>query len=105
MASSGWAGVFSSNPVLVVLVGATGPFSRVFVVHGATALLSLPTELPDDVEEGLFDVDTILGRGLDKITAEVLCQGLSFLGGDFAFGDAVALVAHKHDWRMPEHGG
>lgn len=53
---------------------------------------------PHDIKEGLFDVDAVLGRGLDEFAAEFPRFGLALLGGNFALDDPVALVADEHDW-------
>lgn len=40
------------------------------------------TDLADDIVEGLVYVDARLGRRLDELAAEVLCQGLTlWIGG------------------------
>jgi len=64
----------------------------------------LSPQLPYYVKEGLLDVDAVLCRSLDEVAAQVLCQRLALLCGDLALGDAVALVADKHDGRVAEHG-
>lgn len=63
------------------------------------ALVSLASKLADDFEKGLFHINAVLGRRLDKVTAEQLRQGAALLGRDLALGDAVALVSDEHDGR------
>jgi hypothetical protein len=66
--------------------------------------MTLSTKLPDDVEKGLFNVDTVLGRSLDEVAAKVFGQGLALLGRDFALGNAIALVSNQHDRGLAKDG-
>ena len=66
--------------------------------------MSLPSELSNDVKEGLLDVDAVFGGCLDEVAAKFLCECLSLLGGDFAFGDTVAFVSDQHHRGLAEHG-
>jgi hypothetical protein len=93
-----------SGAVLLVVAGARSGLSFVGV---GTAAVALPPQLAHDVEEGLLDVDTVLGGGLEKVTAQLLGQGLALLCGHLALGDAVTLVSDQHDWGVPKdgHGG
>lgn len=70
----------------------------------AATLVSLSAELPDYVEEGLFDIDAVFRRGFDKVTAQVFCQGLTFLCRYFTLSDAIAFVSDEHDRRLAEYG-
>ena len=66
--------------------------------------MSLPSELSNDVKEGLLDVDAVFGGCLDEVAAKFLCECLSLLGRDFAFGDTVAFVSNQHHRGLAEHG-
>ncbi len=55
------------------LTSLTGPAG----VGGRIHLLVVPTDLPDDLVEGIIDVDARLGRGLDELAPEPTCQGFT----------------------------
>jgi len=55
-----------------------------------------PSDLPDQVDEHVVDVDLLLGRGLHKGAAKSLRQRLALLIGDDALVLEVALVADEH---------
>ena len=80
---------------------AHGPQSGRAPVLGLTAallllLLSLLSEHPDHIVKSLFDIDTVLGRGLDEFASQILGEGLTFLGGNGSFDGLVTLVPHQH---------
>ena len=82
-----------------------GTYAGFFPVCGvASAALSLPSELSNDVEEGLFNVDAVFGGCLDKVAAEFFCESLTLLGRDFALRDTVAFVSDEHHRGLAEHG-
>ena len=64
---------------------------------GFGCLLALAAEDADNVIESLFDIDAVLGRGLDKLAAELAGEGVTLLRRHLALGDAIALVADEHD--------
>jgi hypothetical protein len=91
--------------VAVPSVGAAASgFLCLAIWKAASALMTLSTKLPDDVEKGLFDVDTVLGRSLNEVAAKVFGQSLALLGGDFTLGNAIALVPNQHDRGLAENG-
>lgn len=51
----------------------------------------------DDVVKGLLNVDAVLGRGLDKLAAELPRKGVALLCGDLSVRHAVTLVSDEHD--------
>lgn len=59
-------------------------------------LLSLLSEHPDHIVKSLFDIDTVLGRGLDEFASQILGESLTFLGGYGSFDGLVTLVPHQH---------
>ena len=82
-----------------------GTCSRFFPVgRGTSTALSLPSELSNDVKEGLLDVDAVFGGCLDEVAAKFLCECLSLLGRDFPFRDTVAFVSNQHHRGLTEHG-
>ncbi len=64
---------------------------------GFGSLLALAAEDADNVIKCLFDIDAVLGRGLNKLAAELAGEGVALLRRHLAFGDAIALVADEHD--------
>ena len=88
-----------------VLLVVVGPSLLCFVGrHAAAALIALSPQLSNDIKKGLLDVDTVLSRSLNKVTSQILGEGLSLLRGHFALGDTVALVSHEHDWCVSKDG-
>lgn len=68
-------------------------------------LLALLAQHAHDVVKGLFDIDAVLGRGLDKLTPQILGQRLALLGGHGALDGLVALVADQHDGHGQRRAG
>lgn len=67
--------------------------------------LALPAEGTDDVVKRLLDVDAILRRSLDKVTAEGASEGLALLHRHVPVGASVTLVPHQHNGRVGARGG
>lgn len=67
--------------------------------------MALAAQDADDVVKCLFDVDAVLGRGFDKLTAELTGEGVSLLRRDLALRDPIALVADEHDGDGQLRGG
>ena len=63
----------------------------------ALLLLALLSKHPNHIVKRLFDIDAVLGRRLDKLTAQILGQRLPLLGRNGALHGLVALVADQHD--------
>src|SRR5690242_1191336 len=61
----------SSNAVVAGHACSASLFVSVRVT--ARTLVSLSAQLPDYIEKGFLDIDTILGGCFDKIAAQVLC--------------------------------
>lgn len=64
---------------------------------GFGSLLALAAKDADNVIEGLFDIYAVLGRGLDKLAAELAGEGVALLRRHLALGDTIAFVADEHD--------
>jgi len=60
-------------------------------------LFAVASDLADELEEGLFDVDAGLGGGLHEGAADRLAQLAALGGGDLALGLEIALVAEDDD--------
>lgn len=58
--------------------------------------MPMTAQLAHNIVESFLDIDAVLGGSLNKLAAELSGKGASFLSGDFAFGDSVAFVSHKH---------
>lgn len=59
--------------------------------------MALTTQDSYHVVKGLFDIDAVLGRRLDKLASEFPGQSVAFLGGHLALRHSVALVTDEHD--------
>jgi hypothetical protein len=84
---------FPGRSVVVVSQISGSGRRRIWQLPGA--LFSKQT---NDIVECLFHIDAAFGRGLDKLTAQLLCQRMTLLCGYFSLGDSVTFVAHQHDW-------
>lgn len=65
------------------------------VERGARVVLA---DLADDFVEGLFDINTSLGGGLEKWASERLGHVLAVVCLDFALVLQIALVAQNDHW-------
>jgi hypothetical protein len=68
-------------------------------------LVALLPQTPDHIVEGLLDVDTVLGRGLDEFAAQIASERHTLLGRHLALRHPVGLVAHQHDGGRAECTG
>lgn len=66
--------------------------------------MHLAAQLAHHIVESLVDVDAVLGRSLDKITAQLAGERTALLRRDLALRDSVALVANQHDGCKVEKG-
>lgn len=87
-------GIFRSG--ITVAHGPQPGRSTILALPAALLLLSLLPKHTDDIVESLFDIDAVLGRRLDKFTAQILGQRLTLLGRHGALDGLVALVTHQH---------
>lgn len=84
-----------SNAVVACYACSTGLFTSVGMT--ARALVSLPAKLPNDIEKGFLDVDAVLGRGLNEVTAQIFSQSLTLLRRYFTLSNTIAFVAYEHN--------